>query len=362
MDCANTWQLNAGTPGTLPYTYPYGISNLWNLTGGNGDCDLVCNSGVGSVSSAFNIYCVSGDITGNGLRLMTPQFTISNDGSPTIIRDGLNVSANNIIGIGALAGNGGNISCNSNFLIGSGNVLNMQTNNIINCNSITLGSNTVGSNSYISQTGEILTISNTYPSTSSPNLNLYVKNSGGIDRGIQITTSTIFPSLPINMNTQDITNIGAGSSAVTQVPNTNNTSIATTAFVTQAISSAIPIYTTTTATMPQGGDMTPLTVYTTCITDGGYATFASGAFSVTLNGYFLFISFQWAEAPWNGYPPASGQGLNINTYCTTNKTNYSCPVLFSQSFLMQIYIPTGAPTANGTNYTFNLQSFGKIPQ
>jgi hypothetical protein len=465
---ANTNQYNAGTGSTLLYSYPYGLSQLYNLSGGNEEFSLVANNGnAGPEDNAFRIYCTQGNQTGTQLQGTTPQLILSNNNTAMFVRDGININdknisnintlsgnstsaitisspismssgqdininnsqlkiysgtefssfeqsatlnqltisnnapnslnnanislnltdtigtpvnimqilnteidffrtlntnAQNIIGIGALAGSGGNISCNSNFLIGSGNVLNMQTNNIINCNSITLGSNTVGSNSYISQTGEILTISNTYPSTSSPNLNLYVKNSGGIDRGITITSSSISPSLPINMNNQDITNIGSGSSAYTQLPNTNDTTIATTAFVSQAITTAVPIYTTTTATCPQGGDMTPLTVYTTCFTNGGYATFTSGAFSITLNGFFLFLSFQWASAPWNGYPPGGGQAIYLNTYCTTNKTNYSCPVLFSQAFLMQIYFPNGAPTTNGTNYTFNLQSFGKIPQ
>ena len=88
---ANTWQYNAGTVDTLAYSYPYGISNLWNITGGGGDCDLVCNSGTGVNSSAFRIYCIQGNKTGTELTALTPQLTLSNNFTAMQVRDGINI-------------------------------------------------------------------------------------------------------------------------------------------------------------------------------------------------------------------------------------------------------------------------------
>jgi hypothetical protein len=160
--------------------------------------------------------------------------------------------------------------------------------------------------------------------------------------------------------------MGTGSTAFTQLASSNDDSVATTAYVTTAVNnvaSGIPVYTTTTSTLTAGGDMTPVTVFSTAYTSGGYATFVSGAFSVTLNNYFIFMKLTFAANPWNGYPPSAGGTVYINAYCTTNKTNYSCPILWSTTPPeAQIYLPTGAPTANGTNYAFNLQSLGGIPQ
>jgi hypothetical protein len=96
---ANTWQYNAGTSATLPYSYPYGISNLWNITGGNGDCNFVCNSGTGSLNSAFNIYCVQGDTTGTELRTLTPQLILSNNGTAMQVKDGINIPTGEIFSI-----------------------------------------------------------------------------------------------------------------------------------------------------------------------------------------------------------------------------------------------------------------------
>jgi hypothetical protein len=168
------------------------------------------------------------------------------------------------------------------------------------------------------------------------------------------------------MNTLNITRMGIGSTAVTQLATVNDTTIATTQYVTTAcnnVAAALPVYTTTTATCTNGGDMTPVTLYTTAYTSGGYAVFVSGACSITINNYFLFIKLTWAAPPWNGYPPSTGQTIYINGYCTTNKTNYSCPLLWGTTpSEVQIYLPNGAPTGNGTNYGFNFQSLGGIPQ
>jgi hypothetical protein len=89
---ANTWQYNAGTGATLPYSYGYGISNLWNITGGQGDCNIVANGGGnGGWDNAFRIYCVQNDITGTALTTTTPQLQLSNNGTSMQVKDGINI-------------------------------------------------------------------------------------------------------------------------------------------------------------------------------------------------------------------------------------------------------------------------------
>jgi hypothetical protein len=89
---ANTWQYNAGTGATLGYSYPYGISNLWNLTGGQGDCNIVANGGGnGGWDNAFRIYCVQNNITGSGITALTPQLQLSNNGTSMQVKDGINI-------------------------------------------------------------------------------------------------------------------------------------------------------------------------------------------------------------------------------------------------------------------------------
>jgi hypothetical protein len=277
------------------------------------------------------------------------------------------MNGNDITGIDTISGVGlGDISISSGLNFSTGGGISMNNGGINNTSSISLGSATSGTNTVINQVGAGFNIQNTYPSTSNPSINLTVKNSGGIDRGIIITPTLISPTINIDMNTLNITRMGIGSTAVTQLATVNDTTIATTQYVTtacNAVASALPVYTTTTATCTQGGDMTPVTLFTTAYTSGGYATFVSGAFSLTLNNFFISLAITWASNPWNGYPPSGGSTTYINGYCTTNKTNYSCPILWSSnSPVANIYLPTGAPTANGTNYGFNLQSLGGIRQ
>ena len=89
---ANTIQFNAGTGATLPYSYPYGISNLWNITGGQGDCNIVANGGGnGGWDNAFRIYCVQNNITGTELITTTPQLQLSNNGTSMQVKDGINI-------------------------------------------------------------------------------------------------------------------------------------------------------------------------------------------------------------------------------------------------------------------------------
>lgn len=354
---ANSWQFNAGTPGTLPYTYPYGISNLWNLTGEGGDCDLVCNSGVGiGQSNGFNIYCVGGDITGNGLRLMTPQFSISNDGSPTIIRDGINVSANNIIGIGALAGNGGNISCNSNLLIGTGNNLNLQNNNIINCNSITDASgqytttNTPPDNSIttaIATTGYVETaIANIPP----PVLTGYaVLNQGGIQNWLGNNTCSN-GTWDFQTNSTVLVQTVANS--------TNNNTVASTAFV--KANAGIYTQTSITATSSIYYSINPSTVnvITTYTSANNVVSFNSVNFNIVIGTVptFLLAQLNFSAPPFSGAPPSPNQ-QNITMFCSNGAT-YLGTISWLSSTSIYIGTPSGISLSSGMTFTVNLSTLG----
>jgi hypothetical protein len=89
---ANTIQYNGGTPSTLTYSCPYGMSNVWNITGGNGDCNIVANGGGnGAHGDAFRIYCVQNNTSNASLASMTPQLTLSNNYTAMQVRDGINI-------------------------------------------------------------------------------------------------------------------------------------------------------------------------------------------------------------------------------------------------------------------------------
>lgn len=238
---ANTNQYNAGTGSTLTYTYPYGLSQLYNLSGGNEEFSLVANNGnAGPEDNAFRIYCIPGNQTGIQISALTPQLILSNNGTAAFIRDGINVNSGNITNIGALAGIGGNVSCFSNLLFGVGNVINMQNNNITNINTLTGNSTSnITVNSTIGMgTGKSINMNNN-------SIDLITSLSGGSgSTPITINSPLSMSSASnISMNNNNITSIGAGSTAYTQPNGTSGTSIATTAyvqnmFVTQTISLA----------------------------------------------------------------------------------------------------------------------------
>lgn len=89
---ANTNQYNAGTVATLAYTYPYGLSQLYNISGGTEEFSLVANNGqAGLQNNAFRIYCTQGNKTGTEIASLTPQLILSNNGTSMQVKDGINI-------------------------------------------------------------------------------------------------------------------------------------------------------------------------------------------------------------------------------------------------------------------------------
>lgn len=89
---SNTNQYNAGTVATLANTYPYGLSQLYNISGGTEEFSLVANNGqAGSQDNAFRIYCIQGNQTGSQITALTPQLILSNNGTSMQVKDGINI-------------------------------------------------------------------------------------------------------------------------------------------------------------------------------------------------------------------------------------------------------------------------------
>lgn len=378
---ANSWQFNSGTLETLPYIYPYGISNLWNLTGVNGDCDLVCNSGVGSgVSSAFNIYCVTGDITGNGLRLMTPQFTISNDGTATFIRDGIDVNNKNISNINTLSGNSTTaINVSSPISMNSGNGV------YINDAYLYLFNGTENSQFEYSSTANQLTIyNNSFHTDNTANISFNLNNPTGGQSPVnilQIYPNEIDVKATLNMNASNITNCnsitdssGQFVTTITPPDNTITTAIATTGYVETAIANIPPI--SGYAILNQGGTQNWLgnntcsngiwdfqtnssVLVTTQVNNTNNNTAASTAFVKANAGVYTQTSITATSSIYYSINPSTVNVIttytSANNVVSFNSVNFDIVVGTVPTFL-QAQLSFSAPPFSGSPPTPNQQN------
>ena len=192
------------------------------------------------------------------------------------------------------------------------------------------------------------------------NLNMNNANINGINTLTGYAGGNITLGSYINMNSNNILNCGAGSTAYTQPDGTNNTTIATTAYV----ANNSPIYAQSSFTNVWSGcSITPATVnvITTRIASTNIVSFNNVNFTVNSNqglGNTMICQLQFNTAPWATYPPASGSATSITIYCNSNGINYSCPcVWYTSPNALWIGQPTNAPT-NASTFTVNLSSFG----
>ena len=75
-------------------------------------------------------------------------------------------------------------------------------------------------------------------------------------------------------------------------------------------------------------------------------------------GNTLIAQFQFNTNPWATYPPASGAATSISVYCNTNGATYSCQTAwFASPATLWISYPLGGPTTP-CQFTVNLSSFG----
>lgn len=201
---ANTNQYNSSSGTNLTYSYPFGLSQLYNLSGGNEEFSLVANNGVaGPEDNAFSIYCTQGNQTGTQLRNLIPQLILSNNNTPMSVRDGINVNNKNISNINTLSGNAAAINISSPISMNSGNGIN------INNESLYLFSGTEFSAITQSDTQNQLTIFNNAPNSNNTSNISFNLNNG---TGTQFNTMQIYPNaislkVPINMNDNNLTGL-----------------------------------------------------------------------------------------------------------------------------------------------------------
>lgn len=283
-----------------------------------------------STNQANGITTLSNNNVGGG-------FTFNINGSiPTIcdmfasgfyIFNTLNMSNNNIIGIGAIAGNAGSgVQCNSPFTMGTSNNINMNANNITGIGILTgtgLGDITVNSG-------------------------LNFSTGSGINMGLGSI-----------INCNSITDT-TGQFVTTNTPpdNTNNTTIATTAFV----KANAGIYTQTSITASSSTyyylSPTTVSVISTYTSANNIVSFNSVQFNIVIGAsipLFLMAQLNFSATPFPGSPPPTGQ--TITMYCS-NGSMYAGTINWINATSFYIFPPSGISLSSGMTFTVNLASLG----
>jgi hypothetical protein len=146
----------------------------------------------------------------------------------------------------------------------------------------------------------------------------------------------------------------SGATVPTPVISSNNTLIATTAFVRQYA----PVYTLSslTSTVPMLNSPVPITTQTT----GNSWLFLPTLLTLTLsNPQLILCIFTFSVAPYNGYPPAGTIGPNISLTNTSTLTVYSCLTQFSTTLPATLTLTATTSMTSGT-YTLNFASLGTL--
>jgi hypothetical protein len=246
-------------------------------------------------------------------------------------------------------------------------------NNLSQVGVIYVGNNVGANYTTISQTNGNFYISNTAPFANNPYIGLNLYTSVGFSNALNITPNliTIGSNFNMNVNNNNLTNLGAGSTAVTQDKQTNNTTIATTAFV----QSLLPVYTQTTISIYTTLDPGICTLAPPYVQQTQQITTISNVKAVFFNNpiYFqitgstaglvvgtsIMISLQFSGIPWPDFPPptgtysifgqsSSGQSINCNV-------NF---LIFGSAFIMNVYWTYNIATGN--NIILFPSSFGEL--
>jgi hypothetical protein len=255
---------------------------------------------------------------------------------------------NNISGIGILTGTGlGDITINSGLNFSTGGGINMGTSGIINCNSITditgqyVTTNTPPDNTIttaIATTGYVAT---TIANIPTPSLANYAQ--------LDTTNSQTFTGY-LNFNNQVF--------ALTQANNTNNTTLATTAFVKN--NAGIYTQTSITSTSSIYYSITPSTVnvISTYTSANNVVSFNSVQFSIVIGTQptFLLAQLNFSASPFPGAPPAT-VAQTISMYCSNGAT-YAGTLNWINATQIYIGPPSGISLSSGMTFTVNLASLG----
>lgn len=238
--------------------------------------------------------------------------------------------------------------------------LNMNNNPIYNISSLQIGT---GTNTYtqLIQGGSTFGINNLYPSSLSPQISIAVKNLSETLQGLTVTSSGVNLNTQLNMANYNIINLGSGSTAVTQSSSTNNSTIATTAFVQNLFANMFSGQLNASVSNISGFNFNPPTIFNFVQNYNGN-TKSNNLYLQDLNdvsiGIYTPISFT-LTFPSNLYPtgttPIFLTGTFINLYSPDTLQSLNLQVSFLNN--TQIRCTSGGSQTNSTTANFSGQFF-----
>jgi hypothetical protein len=346
---------------------------------GNIGCQAISCSTLNTNGNTISSGTINaGAISGSGLTTTGNITTASNGlGGTSVFNDtvcnfnsiscGGNITAGSFTTSGGINVNNSNIN-NVNTLNGtSGGTLTLGTQNSTNVQ-IAGGALTAGSSLGINSANGTCVFNyytaNNLTMNLSANETLLISNSGASI--MTFSSSEIDANKNLNMNSNNIINIGSGSTGVTQAVGTNNTTLATTAFV----MTNGPIYTTSTftnntAVCPNASiTPSPCSVISTYIAQTNVANFNNVNFTINVINNPLFVislcNLVFNVTPFPNSPPNPASGQTTILYNNTN-TIYSTQYQWNSSSSLTIQIPVALGTLssfNGVSFTMNLANLG----
>ena len=361
---------------TTPSNYGLVIANT---TGGNGSLTLSNNGGtlttLTSTSTGLNIadsLSVDGTLTLGSSGVNATINTASANGITTL-------SNNNVSGGFTFNVNGGPISTICNML-GTGfyiyNTLDMGDNNIVGLNK--LGVTSGQTLSIVDGVTDLMTLSASLGINMFESIGMNNNNISGI--GALSGTGNITCNSPLIMGSGQGVDLNGnnmigcasitrstGYYVTTNTPPTGDDSgnIATTSFVTSAITAVAPVYTQSTLSMDsfysQYYSMPSITVNSTYNPSNNVVTFSNNKFVITINSspFALIFYLDFNTAPFPSYPSPAAQSLSL--FCS-NGVTYTASIGFQTASgggaTMQIIC--SAPTTVGLTFTANLSTLGQF--
>jgi hypothetical protein len=256
----------------------------------------------------------------------------------------LNVSGTGI-SVGAVPLKVNNISGNGQSFVGFNADINMNNNNITNVDNLSFASS--GSSSTASFQNNVNQNGGTY---------FVLSTNEGYSIAINGVEKTRYDGTNCQFFSPVI--LPTGSTAITQPKGTNNTTIATTAFVQSAIPVQRAFSFTETGT---SSVMQPTQVFTETIQNGALVQFTNTYFTITIIGFFISAAvLTFDDLPWDTPPPSVSGGQTINGVLQSTLTSYQfyCGWSSTAPWTLTLTPYSGVPTANGSVYGFNLASLG----
>jgi hypothetical protein len=392
---------------------------ILDIAGAVGVDNLTISNPAGAGSTTFNYYTPNNfslnmSSTSETFFIQYPGVNIMTFGNTEIDSfKNINMNSYNITDIGALAGITGVVTVNSAISMGSGNAIN------INNSTLNLYSGTIATN--IGQSAGQVYFNNTAPFANSPSFSFALYKSGGFTSVLDLSPTTVALTTQLNMNSQNIINCNSITDvsgqytttntppdntittaiattgyvataisnipipdltnyaqltttnsqtftgylnfsnqvfAITQANNTNNTTLATTAFVKN--NAGIYTQTSITATSSVYYSITPspVNVISTYTSANNVVSFNSVPFNIVVGtvSTFLLATLNFSSSPFPGAPPAT-TSQTISMYCSNGAT-YAGTINWISATQVYIGPPAGIPLSSGMTFSVNLSQLG----